>query len=196
MRPEQPKTQKYPRRIGAATRQQVLIEAGFHCANPICRSILTLELHHIDWVKDGGGNRLENLIALCPNCHSLHTKGHIPREAIEVWKSILTSINNPHRSSADVLLVLFEEDQRIASAPDPSAVPGPFSFTGDGLGVLAGLMTSGLVTITRRRSGGSAWGGGTPYFNVGLTDSGRLVVKAWRTGRADHLRAALARRHK
>jgi len=182
------------RKIAAATRQRVLIEAGFHCANPVCRNILTLELHHIDWVKDGGGNQPANLVALCPNCHALHTRGHIPREAIEVWKSILTSINNPHRASADLLLVLSDEDDRIASAPDPSAVPRPFSFTGDGLAALAGLLTSGLVVITRRFTGSSAWGGGTPYFNIGLTESGRQLVKAWRSGRSDELRAALALR--
>ena len=65
-----------------------------------------------------------------------------------MWKTSLTSINDPHRASAD-LLVLYDEDERIANAPDPSAVPRPFSFTGDGLAALAGLMTSGLLKPTR-----------------------------------------------
>ena len=61
------------RHILVTKRQLVLLEAGYKCANPSCRHILTLELHHIVWVKDGGGNDLENLLALCPNCYSLHT---------------------------------------------------------------------------------------------------------------------------
>jgi len=89
-------TERRKRNIPIATRQIILMEAGYKCANPSCRHILTLELHHIVWVKDGGGSDPENLIALCPNCHSLHTNGYIPTEAIEVWKSLLVSLNNPN----------------------------------------------------------------------------------------------------
>ena len=84
------------RTIPPATRQAVLLEAGYKCANPVCRHILTLELHHIVWVKDDGANDLDNLLALCPNCHSLHTAGHIPASAILAWKSLLQSIGNPN----------------------------------------------------------------------------------------------------
>ena len=28
-----------------------------------------LEVHHIDWLSKGGGDRIDNAIALCPNCH-------------------------------------------------------------------------------------------------------------------------------
>ena len=58
------------------------------CANPRCKHILTLELHHIEWIKDDGNNDVSNLIALCSNCHDLHTRGHIPRSAIDTWKCI------------------------------------------------------------------------------------------------------------
>ena len=64
--------------IPRSTRELVLLEAGYKCANPVCRHILTLELHHIVWVSHGGGNNLDNLLALCPNCHALHSAGHIP----------------------------------------------------------------------------------------------------------------------
>ena len=74
------------RKLPAATKQAVLLESGYKCGNPICRHIITLEIHHIEWVRDGGGDDASNLIALCPNCHALHTADQIPREAIEVWK--------------------------------------------------------------------------------------------------------------
>ena len=74
--------------------------------NPTCRHILTLELHQIVWVKDGGANDPENLLALCPNCHSLHTQGHIPAYAIRTWKSLLLALNSANHVTADLLLML------------------------------------------------------------------------------------------
>ena len=50
-------------------RTLVLLEAGYKCANPVCRHILTLELHHIVWVKDGGTNNPENLLILTHKSH-------------------------------------------------------------------------------------------------------------------------------
>jgi len=47
-------------KISESTKQIVLLEAGYKCANPICRHVLTLELHHIVWVKDEGGDKPEN----------------------------------------------------------------------------------------------------------------------------------------
>ena len=82
----------------------------------------------------------------------------------EPWKGLLVSLNNPHRGSVDLLLVLREEESRLEEEgfdPDTrSSVPPPYRFTGDGLGMLAGLMTSGLVEIDRRFSGSSLHGGG------------------------------------
>ncbi|WP_408869546.1 HNH endonuclease [Commensalibacter communis] len=28
-----------------------------------------LETHHIQWLSRGGSDKLENMVALCPNCH-------------------------------------------------------------------------------------------------------------------------------
>src|SRR5690242_13197636 len=82
------------KKLPSVTRQQVLMEAGYKCGNPTCRHILTLELHHMVWVKDGGGNEPSNLLALCPNCHALHTNGHIPETAIRHWKGMLVALNH------------------------------------------------------------------------------------------------------
>jgi hypothetical protein len=43
-------------------RLDMLIEAGYRCAVPTCRTILTLELHHIDPVREDGMNVPDNLI--------------------------------------------------------------------------------------------------------------------------------------
>ena len=178
-----PSKPKSPRsRASPLVRSAVLLEAGYKCANPVCRNVLALEVHHIVWVKDGGGNSVDNLLALCGHCHSLHTAGHISESAIYAWKGLLVSLNNPNRTSVDLLLVLYEEDLRVTDEQSSDAKAPPFRFTGDGLGALAPLTTSGLVAITRRLLGASAWGGGMPQFEVQLTQRGRLLVEAWRTG--------------
>ena len=179
------------RAIRDAVRQLALLEAGYKCANPVCRHILTLELHHIVWVKDEGTNEPENLLALCPNCHSLHTAGRIPVGAIRTWKSLLVSLNTSSRTAADLLLVLFEEETRLLKEPSELSAP-PFRFTGDGLPALSGLIVSGLVMISRRYSGASFSGGGMPSFEVRLTERGRLLVEAWISGKMEATKQALA----
>src|SRR5262245_29292537 len=99
-------------RIPDTVRNLVLLEAGYKCANRTCRHILTLELHHIIWVKDSGKNDPENLLALCPNCHSLHTQGHIPTYAIRTWKSLLLALNSTNHATADLLLLLADDEER------------------------------------------------------------------------------------
>lgn len=182
------------RSIPAPVRRAVLLEAAYRCGNPRCRHVLTLELHHIVWVRDGGGNVPENLIALCPNCHSLHTAGHIPAEAVQSWKGVLVSLNNPHRVSADLLLVLFREEERISAAQKAGKLSAAFRFTGDGLGFLSGLLTAGLIEIEKRSMGVAWYGGGMPSFTVRLTDSGRALVDAWLSGSAEELETALRMR--
>ncbi|RIL09757.1 hypothetical protein DCC79_10070, partial [bacterium] len=88
-------------------RDEVLREAGYKCANPTCRNILTLQLHHMVWVKDGGESTAINLIALCGHCHDLHTQGHIPATAISHWKGLLHALNHAfNKESMDPLISL------------------------------------------------------------------------------------------
>lgn len=72
----------------------VLIEAGYRCAVPACRNILAIDLHHIIEVKEGGLNEESNLLALCPTCHALYTRGTISKEAIDAWKTMLVTLNH------------------------------------------------------------------------------------------------------
>jgi hypothetical protein len=50
-------------KLSIEIRQQVLHEAGYKCANPTCRSIITLDIHHLDYVSEDGENLPTNLIA-------------------------------------------------------------------------------------------------------------------------------------
>lgn len=55
--------------ISEAVRRAVLLEARDHCA--VCCHPLTLELAHIVPWRETKDHSAENLIALCPNCHSM-----------------------------------------------------------------------------------------------------------------------------
>lgn len=171
---------KGPLRFSNDVKQQVLLEAGYQCGKPACRNVLTLEIHHIVWVRDGGGNEPENLIPLCPICHSLHTAGYIPEAAIRVWKGMLQSLNNPNRASADILLVL----HRNSSSNHPILV------STDGLISLAGLLTAGLLEVT---SSSSQISGPSSHssFRLAITERGRLLVEAWLAGDERQMRDAL-----
>ena len=74
--------------IPANLRRRVLVEAGHRCAIPTCRYI-QVDLHHIiPWTKRRE-HKYENLIALCPNCHTRADRGEIDRKSLRLYKANL-----------------------------------------------------------------------------------------------------------
>ncbi len=170
-------------------RDEVLREAGYKCANPTCRNILTLQLHHMVWVKDGGNSIATNLIALCGHCHDLHTQGHIPASAISHWKGLLHALNHAfNKESMDLLLYL--------NHPGIEDV----WYTGDGFLKFAGLVAAGLVEVADSQfSVGVRYGNAsapssppTTSVRVRLSEKGELLVNSWLGGDEALYRAALA----
>jgi hypothetical protein len=147
-------------------RNLVLHEAGYKCANPACRGILTLDIHHLDYVSSGGADSADNLLALCPNCHVLHHKGHIPIESIRAWKMLLLSLNEGFdRRSIDMLLAL----HKIVS----------LNVSGEGVLACSSLIASGLV---RQFINTSSLFDGNISYSLKLTNKGQLLVEAWKQG--------------
>ena len=81
-------------KIPEDVKRAVLTEAGYRCAVPTCRNILAIDMHHIIEVMDAGPNEQSNLLALCPTCHALYTRGIISRESINAWKTMLVALNH------------------------------------------------------------------------------------------------------
>jgi len=170
-----------------SVRDEVLREAGYKCANPTCRNILTLQVHHMIWVKDGGESTAINLIALCGHCHDLHTHGHIPASAISHWKGLLHALNHAFgKESMDLLLYLTHP-----------GIEGVW-YTGDGLLKFAGLIAAGLVEVAESRfSVGVRYGNSAPTsppttaVRVKLSAKGALLVHSWLQGDEIGYRAAL-----
>ena len=145
-------------------RRQILHEAGYKCGNPVCRHIITLDIHHIVQVSDEGTNTSDNLLALCPNCHGLHHKGEIPIQSLRTWKMLLLSLNEGYdKKSIELLLALEKTGQLFVS--------------GDGVLTCASLIASDLVEKHQYNIGKPI-----PEYAVQLTEKGKKLIEAWKSG--------------
>lgn len=159
------------------TQQYILMEAGYKCANPTCRNILGIDIHHIVKVSEKGGNEKSNLIALCGICHDLHHKGVIPKDAIYTWKGMLISLNNAFdREAIDNLIFLYKlTDDRLR-------------LSGDGILKFSNLISAGLAVFHARYFSNFDH---VYIYSVHLTPKGKLLVEAWRKGDRNALADAL-----
>ena len=157
------------------TKRQVLIEAGYRCGVPTCRTILAIDLHHLVEVSDGGGDDEANLIALCPTCHALYHRKTIPRDALYAWKGILVALGAAFdREAIDRLLFL-------------SICPNDYLIvSGDGLLHFSRLIAAGLARVELKAN--NAWQLVT--YAVNISPKGKLLIEAWKSG--DRVRVAEA----
>jgi Restriction endonuclease len=97
--------------IPAELRRRVLVEAGHRCAIPTCRYI-NVEVHHIVPYSICKKHEYENLIALCPNCHSRTHNGDIDRKSLYRYKANLRyAIEKYSQFEIDVLHELSKREQ-------------------------------------------------------------------------------------
>jgi len=74
-------------------RREVLEEAGYACAIPVCR-IATVEIAHIEPWSKVKEHTFDNLIALCPNHHTLYdVEKKIPKASVLRYKANLAVLN-------------------------------------------------------------------------------------------------------
>jgi HNH endonuclease len=75
-------------------KRAVLVEAGHRCAIPTCRATTTEIAHIVPWAESKD-NSFENLIALCPNCHTrFDQKKEIDRQSMRMYKHNLGILSN------------------------------------------------------------------------------------------------------
>ena len=164
-------------RLPLKTITLVLTEAGYRCAVPTCRGILALDMHHVWKVSEGGGDDVANLIALCPTCHALHHRGTITRDSIFAYKSMLVALSGAFDiESVDRLLFLemCPTDYLIVS--------------GDGLIQFSRLIAAGLASVAMKAN--NSWQLVT--YAVNISDKGRLLIQAWKSGERSTIATALA----
>ncbi|GHO52377.1 HNH endonuclease [Ktedonobacter robiniae] len=154
--------------ISDSLKRQVLTEAGYRCAVPTCRGILALDLHHIVEVQEDGKNTLSNLIALCPTCHALYTRGTISKDAIYAYKATLVSLSAAFdREAVDNLLFLG------ISSPRRNLI-----VSGDGVLKFSSLIAAGYADYQQLANNASL----IVTYTLGLTPKGAVLLNAWRSG--------------
>ncbi len=163
-------------KVKLSVRQLVLHEAGYKCSNPACRYPLTLDVHHLYYVSEGGSNEADNLLPLCPNCHTEHHHGNIPTDSLRAWKMLLLALNEAfYRGAIDLLLALAQLSKIEW-------------ITGDGVPAYAPLVASRLVELSQtwHNTEGVAGDGITTLsqnlYRAILTDKGKLFVEGWKKG--------------
>lgn len=153
--------------LPVSTKIQVLTEAGYRCAVPTCRMLLAMDIHHIWEVEAGGGDSPSNLIALCPTCHRLYHQGHISRESIYAYKSMLVAISRAFDlDGVDRLLFLrpLSKDFLVVS--------------GDGLLHFGRLIAASLAEVEQKANNNFQ----LVTYAVNITPKGAQIIDAWRKG--------------
>jgi hypothetical protein len=79
--------------------KKILAESNSRCAICFGGDITILEIHHIEPRSDGGNNEPENLLAVCPNCHTKITKGIVSVFEVFRAKYQLKNANSIHAGS-------------------------------------------------------------------------------------------------
>lgn len=98
--------------VPADIKRAVLVEAGHRCAIPTCKATTTEIAHIVPWAESQD-NSFENLIALCPNCHTrFDQKKEIDRTAVKMYKHNLGILNNQYGGKVDRRIEELEQRQR------------------------------------------------------------------------------------
>jgi HNH endonuclease len=93
--------------ISTEVKRAVLVEAGHRCAIPTCRATTTEVAHIVPWAETQD-NSFENLLALCPNCHTrFDQKKEIDRVSVKMYKHNLGILNNRYGEFECRLFELF-----------------------------------------------------------------------------------------
>jgi hypothetical protein len=163
--------------LSLQTRTIVLTEAGYRCAVPRCRNVIAMDIHHIWEVSVGGGDDPENLIALCPYCHSLYHRGTISADSVYAWKAMLVAISRAFDLDAvDKLLFLspLTKDFLIVS--------------GDGVLTFSRLIAAGLASVTQKANNNFQ----LVTYAINITEKGKLLIEAWKLGDRNKLKVIIS----
>ncbi|MFE1770269.1 HNH endonuclease [Streptomyces sp. NPDC059008] len=103
--------------VPTALKRAVLVEAGHRCAIPTCRHP-TVELAHIvPWARIQE-HTFDNLIALCPTCHTRFDKGEIDKRSMLQYKANLEVLNHRYTDVERQLLKVLLHNLEFATEGD------------------------------------------------------------------------------
>jgi hypothetical protein len=149
--------------------RDVLVEAGHRCAIPTCRQVPVEIAHIVPWASVRE-HTFDNLIALCPTCHTRYDTGQIDRKAMLQYKANLFLLSNRYGDLEQRILRIFAENPQANNI----AIPGGLDI------LLMYMLEDGLLVDTGQNSGVIL--AGVPSAKVyQLTDKGRQFIQRWVT---------------
>lgn len=118
-------------------RRQVLARDHHGCTVPGCRAARNLDVHHIRFRSDGGGNTLSNLLTLCSGHHALlHAgqliiRGEAPHALEFSWREVSEHPTaEAHGEKAPGMSRSSNSAAYRSEAPGPTPRPTPARDTG------------------------------------------------------------------
>lgn len=159
---------KLPRALDRA----VKVEAGHRCAIPTCRQH-PVEVAHIDpREKDGSNDVLENLIALCPTCHTRYDRGDIDRPSIRHYKANLVLLGSRYGDFERRILQRFADEPGLAGLQIAGGLRLMFKYLlDDGLFQLVNPTTVTGVEVQMQ--------GMASHDFLAITEAGRSFIATW-----------------
>jgi hypothetical protein len=113
-------------------RRQVLARDHHGCTAPGCRAARNLDVHHIQFRSDGGGNELSNLLTLCSGHHALlHAgqlivRGEAPHALEFSWRGVPERATAVARGDSTPGVSRSTESAAFRSkVPEPTPRPAP-----------------------------------------------------------------------
>jgi hypothetical protein len=153
--------------ISIDVQREVLMEAGHMCAIPACRQSPVEIAHIIAWSKTKT-HRFENLIALCPTCHTRYDNGEIDQKSMLLYKHRLQVLNRRYSEVENRVLVML-----VSRAPD-----GSILLLEDLEILIVQLLEDGLLEDSGEREAVSS-DGRLSRKRYRLTSRGRAYVAQW-----------------
>ena len=158
--------------IPVRLRRQVLVEAGHRCAIPSCRQTPVELAHIISWAKCRK-HEFENLIALCPTCHTRFDRGDIDKKSIEMYKQSLSVLNSRYGDYEQRIL------QYFIDTPEAEDIKLPYGQNTDIL--LMYLLRDGLLIDLPEKRPITMSSIGRVSMPYKLTDKGKNFISQWKS---------------
>jgi hypothetical protein len=154
--------------IPAEMKRRVLMEAGHRCAIPACRTI-PVEIAHIAPYAKVQDHAFENLIALCPTCHTRYDNGDIDRPSMKGYKANLGLVSGRYGEMERRILDMLAENPAIRTF----RLPGGWDIQ------LMYLLKDGLIAKVPPQGGVIIINGLSPTEDYMVTSRGEDFVKRW-----------------
>jgi hypothetical protein len=152
--------------IPAALERLLLVECGHRCAIPTCRQHPVELAHIIPWAQVKV-HKFENLIALCPTCHTRYDNGEIDRQSMRTYKLNLLLVHSRYGDLEQRLIRMLVKDRTTDE----------FWWFADMQILLPYLLDDGLIQDT----GKMRKQGGLVQKLYKLTKNGQMYVAQWPT---------------